>query len=62
MWKEGFFFIGQELLDDGDPDPDDLASIAEEVINELDILEIVGEDPIAIDEYQLTLYDITHGG
>ena len=54
--------LTQELLDDGEPDIDDLASIAEEVVNNLDITALLGDGPIAVDEYQLTLNEVTHGG
>lgn len=54
--------IGQELLDDGDPDVDDLATIAEEVINGLDLTALIGGQAYPVDDYLLTIYEVTHGG
>jgi hypothetical protein len=51
------FQVGQDLLDDGDPDLDDLASIGENLLNDLDIAEIfVGQT------YEVAGFDIIPTG
>lgn len=56
------FQIGQELLDDGDPDLDDLASIGEQIINNLDLTTLLGGQTYPVSDHELTINDVSHGG
>ena len=54
--------IGQELLDDGDPDLDDLASIAESILNETDLSALLEGTSYSVSGFTIEPTGFEHNG